>query len=232
MTESPFTQAAGRAARNLLVLAILLGLTACASEPVDDGTGRTVDMPIEWDSIDLAEADLTLPLATPVEISTLGKRVGEGQVFENLYTFHGLKGYVLTSRIAFGSYTERFSKSLRSLGDFKAYAAELSLPPGGEMTVLEARPFLNGKPLTRGYVATATAAPYHDRCFVARIGYLMVDYASVERAPDSIDTIVEALLCGNLPKEAALLEMLMKVKAVEDRAAFRRELSRRPIGTI
>ena len=189
-------------------------------------------MPLVWDEIDLAEADLTLPLATPVEIATLGKRIGEGQIFENLYTFHGLKGYVLTSRVAFGSYTERFSKTLRSLSDFKAYAEELTLPPGGEITVLQARPFLNGEALTRGYVAKATAPPYHDRCFIARIGYVMVDYASVEREADSVDTVVEALLCGNLPRETALLEMLMKVKAVEDRAAFRRELAKTPIGTI
>jgi hypothetical protein len=213
-------------------LAALLALTACATEPVDDGAGRTIDMPLEWDEIDLAEADLTLPLVAPLDIATLGRRIGEGQAFENLYTFHGLKGYVLTSRIAFGSYTERFSKTLRSLSNFKAHVAELSLPPGGEIEVLEAQPFLNGKPLTRGYVAKATAAPYHNRCFVARIGYVMVEYASVERDPDSVDTVIEALLCGNLPKETVLLDMLMKVKAVEDRAAFRRELARRPIGTI
>jgi hypothetical protein len=40
------------------------------------------------------------------------------------------------------------------------------------------------------------------------------------------------LLCGSLPSEAALVEMLQQVKAVEDRAAFRRELAKRPIGTI
>lgn len=225
--------ATGRTMLMLLAAALLVALTACATdEPVDDGSGRTVEMPLEWDDIDIAEADLTLPLTTPLEIGSLGKRVGEGQVFENLYRFHRLKGHVRTSRVVFGSYTERFSKTLRSLDDFKAYAAELRLPPGGEVTVLEARPFLDGKPSTRGYVASATIAPYHDRCFIARIGYVMVEYASIQRDPDSIDTVVQALLCGNLPAEAALLEMLTKVQAVEDRAAFRRELSRRPLGTI
>lgn len=223
----------GRAALMLLAAVLLMGLAACATEePVDDGSGRTVEMPLEWDDIDLAEADLTLPLTAPLEIGSLGKRVGEGQVFENLYRFHRLKGYVRTSRVVFGSYTERFSKTLRSLEDFKAYAGELRLPPGGGVTVLEARPFQDGKPSTRGYVATATIPPYHDRCFIARIGYVMVDYASVQRDPDSVDTVVQALLCGKLPTEAALLEMLTKVQAVEDRAAFRRELAKRPIGTI
>jgi len=219
--------------RIVLAVALLAFLAACTTEePVDDGAGRVIAMPLEWDDIDLAEADLTLPLVTPLEIATLGKRVGEGQAFENLYTFHGLKGYVLTSRIVFGSYTERFSKTLRSPSDFKDYAAELTLPPGGEVTVLEARTFPDGKPSTRGYIARATIPPYHDRCFIARIGYVMVEYASVERDPDSVDTIIEALLCGNLPRETVLLEMLTKVQAVEDRAAFRRELSRRPVGTI
>lgn len=233
MTVKMAAAATGGAALVLLVAAVLLALAACATEElVDDGSGRTVEMPLEWDDIDIAEADLTLPLTTPLEISTLGKRIGEGQVFENLYTFHRLKGYVRTSRVVFGSYTERFSKTLRSLGDFKDYAAELTLPPGGEVTVLEARAFPHGKPSTRGYIARATIPPYHDRCFIARIGYVMVEYASVERDPDSVDTIVEALLCGNLPRETALLEMLTNVQAVEDRAAFRRELSRRPVGTI
>ena len=212
--------------------AALALLAACASAPDDDGAGRTVQMPLEWNSIDLAEADLDLPLVAPLEIATLSKRIGEGQVFENLYTFHGVKGYVLTSRVVFGGYTERYSKTLGSLSDFKTHAAELSLPPGGKMTVQDARPFLNGKPLTRGFVATATAEPYHARCFVARIGYRMVDYASVTRAPDVVDTVVDVLLCGDLPRDTALLQMLTKVTAVEDRAAFRRKLSKLPIGTI
>ena len=231
MAERDGTRAWYQPARALTV-AGLLALSACASVPEDDGAGHTVQMPLEWDSIDLAEADLDLPLVAPLEIATLAKRIGEGQVFENLYTFHGVKGYVLTSRVAFGGYTERFSKSLGSLSDFKTHAAELSLPPGGKMTVLDAHPFLNGKPLTRGFVATATAEPYHNRCFVARIGYLMVDYASVTREPDAVDTVVDVLLCGDLPRRTALLEMLTKVKAVEDRAAFRRKLSKSPIGTI
>lgn len=144
----------------------------------------------------------------------------------------GSCGYVRTSRIVFGSYTERFSETLRSRDNFKVYAATLHLPPGGEVTLLEVRAFSDAKPTTRGYVAAATIPPYHDRCFIARIGYVMVDYASVKRDPDSVDTIVRALLCGNLPSESTLVEMLTKVRAVEDRAAFRRALARRPIGTI
>jgi hypothetical protein len=222
----------GRAIRMVLTIALPLALAACATQPVDDGAGRTIEMPIEWQSIDLAEADLTLPLITPIGIGTLGKRSGEGQVFENLYTFHGVKGYLLTSRIAFGHYTERVSERLRSVQAFKSFAEELSLPPGGKMTVGKVTRFDNGDPHTLGFYATASAEPYHHRCFVARVGYLLVDYASVKREPDSVDTIVEVLLCGHLPQEAVLLELLGSLKAVDNRAAFRRELSRRPIGTI
>jgi hypothetical protein len=211
----------------------LLLLGACASEPPpDDGSGRTVQMPQQWDAIDLADADLTLPLVAPLEIATLGKRIGEGQVFENLYTFHGVKGYVLTSRVAFGGYTTRYSGLLRSPEAFRDFTAELKLPPGGAVTVGEARAFLNGEPATRGFVAEAAVPPYHDRCFVARVGYLMVDYASVTREPDAVDTVVEAFLCGDLPRHAKLLEMMTRVKAVEDRAAFRRALAKSAIGTI
>ncbi|MGE5766353.1 MAG: hypothetical protein ACM35H_04145, partial [Bacteroidota bacterium] len=57
--------ATGRTMLALLAAALLAALAACATEePVDDGVGRTVDMPLEWDDIDLAEADLTLPLTT------------------------------------------------------------------------------------------------------------------------------------------------------------------------
>ena len=232
MKGGTLSAAAGAAARSLLAMVALLGLAACASEPVDDGAGRMIEMPLQWQDIDLAEADLTLPLTTPIEIATLGKRIGEGQVFENLYTFHGLKGYVLTSRIVFGHYTGQVSKRLRSGGAFKLFAEELTLPPGGTMKVLQAQPFTSGDARTQGYFGRAAARPYHDRCFVARVGYLLVEYASVEREADSVDTIIEVLLCGSLPSEAALLEMLQQVKAVEDRAAFHRELAKRPIGTI
>jgi len=232
MTGGSSATAAGGVVRMLVMAAGLLGLAACATEPVDDGAGRTIEMPLQWQDIDLAEADVTLPLTTPVEIATLGKRIGEGQVFENLYTFHGLKGYVLTSRIVFGHYTGQVSKRLRSGGAFKLFAEELSLPPGGTMRVLQAQPFTSGDARTQGYFGRAAARPYHDRCFVARVGYLLVEYASVEREADSVDTIVEVLLCGSLPSDAALVEMLQQVKAVEDRAAFRRELAKRPIGTI
>ena len=111
MAERDGARAWCRAARALTVTALLL-LTACVSAPEDDGAGRTVQMPLEWDSIDLAEADLDLPLVAPLEIATLSKRIGEGQVFENLSPFHGVKGYVLTSRVVFGGYTERYSKTL------------------------------------------------------------------------------------------------------------------------
>src|SRR3546814_4885440 len=68
-----------------------------------------------------------------------------------LYTFHGLKGYVLTSRIVFGHYTGQVSKRLRSGGAFKLFAEELSLPPGGTMKVLQAQPFTSGDARTQGY---------------------------------------------------------------------------------
>jgi len=229
------TKTAG-AARDLMqcvaLLAAMLALAACAGETKTEESERFVDMPLTWKPIDLAEADLTLPLATPAEISALGKRVGEGQVFENLYTFHGLKGYVLTSRVVFAYYTSRVSRRLRSPGDFKQFVHELSLPPGGAMQGVEAKAFKNGDPHTQGFYGRAAAPPYHDRCFVARIGYLMVDYASVRREADSVDTIVSVLLCGNLPSEATLLNMLETIRAVEDRDAFRAKLSKQPIGTI
>jgi len=224
--------------RDAWAAAALLLLAACAAAPEEDRRGGTITMPQEWDSIDLADADLTLPLVTPLEIASLGRRVGEGQVFENLYTFHGVKGYVLTSRVAFGSWSERYREQLGSLADFKDYTAELSLPPGGQIEVRWPKPFLNGKfaegqSLSRGFVSReASAPPYFDRCFVARTAYRMVDYASVKRAPGAVDTVVEVLLCGDLPEQDLLEQMLVKVQAVENRAAFRNELSRRTVGTI
>jgi hypothetical protein len=212
-------------------VAALFALAACAG-PEDDGGEHFIEMPLKWESIDLGQADLTLPLAAPLEIATLDKRIGEGQVFENLYTFHGLKGYVLTSRIVFGSYSERTSARLRSGGDFKLYAEDLSLPPGGKMQIAEVRRFTTADPHTQGYYGKGAAPPYHDRCFIARIGYLMVDYTSVERAPDAVDTIVDVVLCGDLPKDSALLDLLQQVRAVENREKFRQDLSKRRIGTI
>jgi len=221
-----------RKTAGVLGTAALLLVAACAAEPQNDGSGSTIAMPQRWDAIDLGDADLNLPLVAPLEVASLGKRIGEGQVFDNLYTFHGVKGFVLTSRVALGSFSERYSKTLRDMADFRAFAGELSLPPGGTVTLLDARAFLNGQPLTRGFVAEAAVPPYQDNCFVARVGYLSFDYASVKRDPDAIDTVVEAFLCGDLPRHTALLDMMTKLRAVDDRAAFRRALARSPVGTI
>ncbi|GAB4359665.1 MAG: hypothetical protein Kow00114_12690 [Kiloniellaceae bacterium] len=237
MTRGKGSKAGGKTAKALTAACLLL-LAACAGTPEDDGSGRTVDMPQEWDSIDLAEADLTLPLVMPLEIATLGRRVGEGQVFENLYTFHGVKGYVFTSRVAFGSYSDSYAASLASMSDFKAYLEGLALPSGEKIDVRYPKPFTDGrfaagKSLSRGFVSRqASARPLHHRCFVARTGHQMVDYASIEREADAIDTVIVAVLCGDLPDQQALEQMLVKVRAVEDRAAFRRDLARRTIGTI
>ncbi len=222
----------GVSAKLFVMLAGLHALAACAAEAVDDGAGRSVDMPLAWDTIDLAEADLTLPLITPLEINSLGKRIGEGQVFQNLYTFQGLRGYMLTSRVAFGHYSKRVSGELRSARDFRTFAEDLSLPPGGKMKLEQVHRFENGDPRTLGFYTRASAQPYHDSCFIARIGYLMVDYASIDREPDSVDTTVLVLLCGKLPADRVILDVLGKLKAVENRDAFRQRLSKSTMGTI
>lgn len=226
--KAPLQTAMGRAAA--LVLAFALG--ACAGEPVDDGSGVPIEYPQESEVIDLAETDLTLPLDSPFEISVVRERVSEGQVFENVYNFHHLKGFVRTARVIFGHYSRNTSSNLRTARDFRDYVGDLSIPPADELQLGPVRRFENGDPHTLGHYAFASAEPYHPRCFVARIGYLLVDYASVKREPDSVDTIVEVFLCGKLPPEEALLDFLARVKTVEDREAYRHELSKRAIGTI
>lgn len=215
----------------MLAVFALLALAACAAPEEEEDSERFVlfEQP---ETIDLAETDLTLPLTSPLEISAVRERVGEGQVFENLYSFHQVKGYLRTSRVAFGHFSTNVSNELREEAAFRRFIAELSLPPADKLEVGKVFRFENGDPHTLGYYALATAAPYHRDCFVARVGYRLVDYASIEREPDSVDTVVEAFLCGRLPAQSVLLEFLASVKAVTDRAAYRRELSRRPIGTI
>ena len=209
----------------------LLALTACAGAE-EEGRERLIVFSDDVDTIDLAETDLTLPLNSPLEISLVRKRVGEGRVFENVYSFHNVKGSLRTSRVAFGHYSDNTLRSLRHQGFFEAFAADLSDPLGGVAELGPVYRFQNGDPHTEGFYAFIGEDPYFDRCFVARIGLRLVDYASVERGPDSVDTLVEAFLCGDLPKESALLEFLGKAKAVEDREAYRRKLARDPVGTI
>ncbi|MEQ8357550.1 MAG: hypothetical protein RH942_18590 [Kiloniellaceae bacterium] len=209
-----------------------LGLSACAADPSADGGERFVVFAQEAQTIDLAETDLTLPLTSPLEISTVRKRVGEGQIFENYYSFHQVKGYIRTSRVAFGHFSTNVSNELRRSGDFHRFASNLSVPPGDKLEVGKVSRFENGDPHTLGFYTLAAGAPYHQDCFVARIGYRLVDYASVEREPESVDTLVEVLLCGKLPKREVLLSFLATLKAVENRENYRRELSKRPIGTI
>lgn len=217
-------------ARWPLVFFVLLALAACTAP--DDADSERFVLFEDPETIDLAETDLTLPLTSPLEISAVRERVGEGQVFENLYSFHHVKGYIRTSRVVFGHFSTNVSSELREEDAFRRFVAGRSLPPADKLEVGKVFRFENGDPHTLGYYSLATAAPYHRDCFVARIGYRLVDYASIEREPDSVDTVVEAFLCGRLPAQSVLLEFLASARAVTDRAAYRRELSRRAIGTI
>ena len=76
-----------------VAVASVLLLTACAAEPEGESE-RFVAFPLQSEAIDLAETDLTLPLTSPLEISAVRKRIGEGQVFENVYHFHHVQGYL------------------------------------------------------------------------------------------------------------------------------------------
>ena len=218
--------------KNAPALVGLLALMACATEPEPDGSGRPITFPQKSEAIDLAETDLTLPLDSPFGIDTVRERVSEGQVFENVYSFHQLRGHIRTARVVFGHYSRNTSRDVRSLHAFQDYARELSLPPGGALTLGRMGRFADEQGETLGFYAMASAEPYHSSCFVARVGYLLVHYASVEREADSVDTIVDVLLCGRLPPEADMVSFLEKLRAVENREAYRRELSRRAVGTI
>ncbi len=214
-------------------LTAALVLAACATEPAEDGSGRPINFPQESEAIDLAETDLTLPLDSPLEISAVRERVSEGQVFENVYKFHEVKGYLRTSRVIFGHFSADTSRSLRHQGFFEAFAGDrLSAPQNEGMELGPVYRFQNGESHTQGFYAFAGEDPYFDSCFVARVGYLLVDYASVPADEDSVDTVVEVLLCGALPPKDVLLDFLAHVKTVDDREAYRHELSKRAIGTI
>ena len=220
----------GKFGKLLVASAALLALTGCATE--EPAAERFVDMPDGWQTIDLAEADLTLPLTLPFEIRRLGKRVGEGQVFENLYTFNGVKGFVLTSRVFFGQYSENVMLEMRSSQTFHSFASEMPEVRRRKMTVGKVFGFGNQDLNTVGHYTVAISEPRHERCFIARVGYRLVEYNAVTRGPGDIDTIVVAQLCGDRLDEKALLDLLRDVEAVEDRAAFRKVLSKRSIGTI
>jgi hypothetical protein len=215
-----------------LALACVMALSACATAEEEAGSERLIEFPLESETIDLGDTDLTLPLDSPFVINSVRERVSEGQVFENLYTFQELRGYIRTARVFFGHYSQNTVRRLRSLHSFQDHARELSLPPGGVMKLGKTGRFEDHKRETLGFYAMASAEPYHSRCFIARVGYLLVDYASIEREPGSVDTIIDVLLCGKLPPEAEMVEFLGRLRAVENREAYRRELSRRAIGTI
>ena len=220
----------GKIGKQLLAGAILLTAAACAA-PEEDGE-RFIDMPDSWKTIDLAEADLTLPLDLPFQIRRLGKRVGEGQVFENLYAFNGVKGYLLTSRVFFGHYSENTMLKLRRAQTFHSFAEDLPEVRRRKLKIGTVQGFSNGDPNTVGHYTLAAAGPLQERCFIARVGYRLVEYSAIERQPGAIDTIVIALLCGDRVEPDALVALLRDVAVVEDRDAFREALSKRPIGTI
>ena len=232
MTGNNRTTAGRRVAAKALAMASLLWLAACAAPGNGETDEHFVDLPDKWDRIDLAEADLTLPLTSPLEISALQKRVGEHQVYENLYTFHGITGYVLTSRVFFGHYSAKVSERLADSADFAQFAEDNPTLQRRDLELAKPRSFKHPQQRSRGFYSKALAENRHEDCFVARIGYLLVDYNSVKRQPGAVDTLVVAVLCSDDLDEAALLTLLGEIAVVENRDKFRRDLSRRGIGTI
>ncbi|NIA71040.1 hypothetical protein HBA54_20785 [Pelagibius litoralis] len=211
-------------------LATGLLLAACATP--DDGNERIVALPDVWDPIDLAEADLTLPLSSPFEIDELRERVGAHQLFENLYTFHGLKGFIVTSRVFFGQFARNPTRDVKDPDEFLRYAKGLSMVERRRLRVGSAKPFKQPDLHGAGFYTKALSETRHEDCFIFRIGYLLVDSRNFEREPDAMDTIVTGSLCADKLDEAALLTLLAQIEVVRDRDDFRKALSRSKIGTI
>src|SRR3546814_7362025 len=118
---------------NAATLVVLVTLTACATEPQNDDSARSVVIPREWKSIELADADLNVPLIAPLEIASLSRRVDAAQTVEDVYAFQGIDGYVKTSRTASGIYPEAYANQLRA-GKPRSddFIAGLSLPSRSE----------------------------------------------------------------------------------------------------
>ncbi|MGD1880672.1 MAG: hypothetical protein ACFB13_24620 [Kiloniellaceae bacterium] len=219
-----------------LALVGSLTLAACAAAPA--GGGRYVENPAAWKTIDLAEADMTLPLVTPIEIASLERQEHGSQERREIYTFQGVEGYVKTTRRIAGAYPETYVQSLKAGYAARPYIAQLSLPSADRIKTQVNWAFLNGKSLdgkflSRGFTAEGAAPPRYDNCFVARTAYLMVDLEAIKRTPDAVDTVVEVLLCGNrgdLPPYNDMVKMLAQIDVVADRDTFRQELADRTAG--
>ena len=215
-----------------LALALGLLLAACAGPQVDDGSGRIIDMPERWDPIDIGEADLDLPLRSPFEISDLRERVGAQQIFENLYSFQGVSGYLVTSRVFFGHFSENAAGEVSDRDAFLGFAKGQPIVERRRLTLAPVKPFSHPDLHSVGYYTKAASELRHEDCFILRIGYLLVEYSSFEREPADIDTIVAGTLCSDDLDEAELLTLLSRLKVVKDRKDFRKALSKRRIGTI
>jgi len=212
--------------------ALLLLLPACATPEADNSDERIVDLPEKWDPIDIGEADLDLPLRSPFEIAELRERVGAHQLFQNLYTFQGVDGYLVTSRVFFGHFSDNASSEVSDLKDFLSFAEAQPIVRRRKLTLAPVKPFRHPDLHSAGYYTKATSELRREDCFILRIGTRLVDYSSVEREPEDIDTIVAGTLCSDRLDEAALLTLLSRLEVVRNREDFRKALSQRRVGTI
>lgn len=221
-----------RASRGALAGALALLLAACAGSDVDDGRGRTIELPAEWDPVDIGEADLDLPLRTPFEIRELRQRVGALQLFQNLYSFQGVNGYLMTSRVFVGRFSGNAAAEIGDQEDFLNFAEAQSIVRRRNLTLEPVEAFRHPRLHSTGYYTRASAERRGETCFVVRVGFLLTEDSFVEREPDDIDTIVAGTLCSLEMDEDILLALLTRLQVVRDRDGFREALSKRRIGTI
>ncbi|WP_420345799.1 hypothetical protein [Pelagibius sp.] len=190
---------------------VLISIAACSGVQNSAGTGTSIELPGRWDPIASADADLTLAKTLPVDAASFHRRTDVPQQIEDYYSYdgsEGVRGHIVTMRVPGGVLSEDIMLEMRQARLFDALIKGRPEATQYQLKIGTISYFRRDHPHTVGHYATAPSGNSQQQCFFARIGKLLVEDNKDSSYPGAIDTLVNAVLCGNRVDEGSLVAAL------------------------
>lgn len=159
-----------------------------------------------------------MPKEIPLAFASLHRRSDTKFIVQDFYFLNGregVEGYLLSIRNPGGSLPEDTMLEMRQARLFHAYARKQPETRQRGLEIGIVHGFPKDDPHTVGHYTVASHADGKESCFFARIGLLLSDGDRSELPPGAIDTLVQAMLCGDQVNERPLVAALQKTAIAE-----------------
>lgn len=212
----------GRACRLAAVLVMMAVFPACVTPaPSLEEAARLS----HWNSIDLIDVDLNIPILIEPRVTEVERRFREGFLVENKLQIEINKGRIVTVVAREASFDTDTVKQLASAEFFSARMIEAfdRIYDGHQ----EFREIRHKTRRSQGFAAIVNVKNTRRRCFFAIVGYRMKGGAVHVGDFGTLDTMVTMAYCDPKVTFVDFSEALESVEPVDDRDSFADALRRK-----